>query len=252
MDRSMPMEMDCLAVIMRAWFVTKAPIGALELVGVRKVRMDAGGETSRGMGFFLARRSLSLRRRNWGVRTRAHVTTVTRYKQEPPSRRRSAGTGKFLELKLFREYGAAGAGSRAGVIWRQTHRPGGRIRRQAVRPGRDIQDRPGRGRGSGHATHESQPRTPSHQSCTRKGQSAKFFFSKDLFGFFFLSTNPSQNQGGNMEHGTGHPSPTTGPTRQPLARPANHWPPSPTAMLLANSRAPWWSEGEQGTRDRPG
>jgi hypothetical protein len=31
-----------------------------------------------------------------------------------------------------------------------------------------------------------------------------------------------------MEHGTGHPSPTSGPTRQPLARPANHWPPSST------------------------
>ena len=52
-----------------------------------------------------------------------------------------------------------------------------------------------------------------------------------------------------MEHGTGHPSPTTGPTRQPLARPATRQPlaPSSTAKLLANSRAPRWSEGEQGT-----
>lgn len=49
MDRSMPMEMDCLAAIVRAWFVTKSPMGAFELVGVRKVRMDAGGEMSRGM-----------------------------------------------------------------------------------------------------------------------------------------------------------------------------------------------------------
>ena len=51
MDRSMPMEMDCLAAIVRAWFVTKSPMGAFELVGVRKVRMDAGGEMSRGMIF---------------------------------------------------------------------------------------------------------------------------------------------------------------------------------------------------------
>ena len=49
MDRSMPMEMDCRAAIVRAWFVTKSPMGAFELVGVRKVRMDAGGEMSRGM-----------------------------------------------------------------------------------------------------------------------------------------------------------------------------------------------------------
>ena len=55
-----------------------------------------------------------------------------------------------------------------------------------------------------------------------------------------------------MEHGTGHPSPTTGPTRQPLARPANHWPPrqlrssSLTLALPGGSRE---SKGQAGPRN---
>ena len=48
MERGM-YDMDCLALNVRAWFVTKSSTGAFELGGVRKLVMDGGGEMSRGI-----------------------------------------------------------------------------------------------------------------------------------------------------------------------------------------------------------
>ena len=65
--------------------------------------------------------------------------------------------------------------------------------------------------------------------CSRLGAGFRapapinFFFRERLFRVFFSSTNPSQNQGGDMEHGT-----------EPLA--ANGRPRSPTARRAANRR----------------
>ena len=45
--------MDCLALNVRAWFVTKSSTGAFELGGVRKLVMDGGGEMSRGIYIYI-------------------------------------------------------------------------------------------------------------------------------------------------------------------------------------------------------